>query len=179
MLFQNYSTYVEWRSLITQFIVSSAVRSLQLLRLSKYSKYLGAMAALLALRFIWLIGHDALWNLPPCGGPGFRSDASTEPAHTQCPPRPRALDAPNVGENAVVLVHPTCGPTQEDDIPGAVRHKTCAPPIARNLAVYTAHGLMVALGVPAALTAAALMDIIESPRVSAALERAKNGGLTA
>jgi sulfate adenylyltransferase len=36
----------------------------------------------------------------------------------------RALDAPNVGENAVVLVHPTCGPTQEDDIPGAVRHKT-------------------------------------------------------
>merc|ERR1719486_501355 len=30
----------------------------------------------------------------------------------------RALDAPNVGEDAVVLVHPTCGPTQEDDIPG-------------------------------------------------------------
>ena len=25
---------------------------------------------------------------------------------------------------AVVLVHPTCGPTQEDDIPGEVRHKT-------------------------------------------------------
>ena len=24
----------------------------------------------------------------------------------------RALDAPNVGEGAVVLVHPTCGPTQ-------------------------------------------------------------------
>jgi len=36
----------------------------------------------------------------------------------------RALDAPNVGEDAVVLVHPTCGPTQEDDIPGVVRHKT-------------------------------------------------------
>jgi len=36
----------------------------------------------------------------------------------------RALDAPNVADNAVVLVHPTCGPTQEDDIPGAVRHKT-------------------------------------------------------
>merc|ERR1719223_2665061 len=36
----------------------------------------------------------------------------------------RALDAPNVGEEAVVLVHPTCGPTQEDDIPGEVRHKT-------------------------------------------------------
>lgn len=36
----------------------------------------------------------------------------------------RALDAPNVGSNAVVLVHPTCGPTQEEDIPGPVRHKT-------------------------------------------------------
>merc|ERR1719451_99725 len=36
----------------------------------------------------------------------------------------RALDAPNVGEEAVVLVHPTCGPTQEEDIPGEVRHKT-------------------------------------------------------
>merc|ERR1712151_423052 len=37
----------------------------------------------------------------------------------------RALDAPNVDtENAVVLVHPTCGPTQEEDIPGEVRHKT-------------------------------------------------------
>merc|ERR1719183_1661961 len=36
----------------------------------------------------------------------------------------RALDAPNVGEDAVVLVHPTYGPTQEDDIPGNVRHKT-------------------------------------------------------
>merc|ERR1719159_1561529 len=36
----------------------------------------------------------------------------------------RALDAPNVGKDAVVLVHPTCGPTQEDDIPGNVRHKT-------------------------------------------------------
>merc|ERR1712138_152684 len=36
----------------------------------------------------------------------------------------RALDAPNVGDGAVVLVHPTCGPTQEDDIPGEVKHKT-------------------------------------------------------
>merc|ERR1711966_228597 len=36
----------------------------------------------------------------------------------------RALDAPNVGEDAVVLVHPTCGPTPEDDIPGTVRFKT-------------------------------------------------------
>merc|ERR1719454_1885508 len=36
----------------------------------------------------------------------------------------RALDAPNVADNAVVLVHPTCGPTQEDDIPGPVRFKT-------------------------------------------------------
>jgi len=36
----------------------------------------------------------------------------------------RALDAPNVGKEAVVLVHPTCGPTQEDDIPGPVRFKT-------------------------------------------------------
>merc|ERR1719238_1544050 len=36
----------------------------------------------------------------------------------------RALDAPNVADNAVVLVHPTCGPTQEEDIPGPVRFKT-------------------------------------------------------
>ena len=36
----------------------------------------------------------------------------------------RALHAQNVSENAVVLVHPTCGPTQQDDIPGAVRFQT-------------------------------------------------------
>ena len=36
----------------------------------------------------------------------------------------RALDASNVSEKAVVLVHPTCGPTQQDDIPGAVRFET-------------------------------------------------------
>ncbi|GAB5353439.1 hypothetical protein AAMO2058_000036500 [Amorphochlora amoebiformis] len=36
----------------------------------------------------------------------------------------RALDAENVGEGGVVLVHPTCGPTQADDIPGIVRYKT-------------------------------------------------------
>jgi len=36
----------------------------------------------------------------------------------------RSLEADNVGEGAVVLVHPTCGPTQADDIPGAVRYKT-------------------------------------------------------
>ncbi len=36
----------------------------------------------------------------------------------------RALDASNVSEKAVVLVHPTCGPTQQDDIPGAVRFQT-------------------------------------------------------
>mmetsp|Transcript_26380 Transcript_26380/g.40491 ORF Transcript_26380/g.40491 Transcript_26380/m.40491 type:complete len:431 (+) Transcript_26380:85-1377(+) len=36
----------------------------------------------------------------------------------------RALDDPLVGENGVVLVHPTCGPTQADDIPGTVRYKT-------------------------------------------------------
>jgi len=36
----------------------------------------------------------------------------------------RALDAPNVADDAVVLVHPTCGPTQEEDIPGPVRFKT-------------------------------------------------------
>jgi len=36
----------------------------------------------------------------------------------------RALDAPNVGEDGVVLVHPTCGPTQPGDIPGVVRYKT-------------------------------------------------------
>ncbi|CAL5229551.1 g12900 [Coccomyxa viridis] len=36
----------------------------------------------------------------------------------------RALDAPNVSEGAVCLVHPTCGPTQDDDIPGIVRYHT-------------------------------------------------------
>ena len=34
----------------------------------------------------------------------------------------RALHASNV--SAVVLVHPTCGPTQQDDIPGGVRFQT-------------------------------------------------------
>jgi sulfate adenylyltransferase len=36
----------------------------------------------------------------------------------------RALEASNVSKEAVCLVHPTCGPTQDDDIPGAVRFKT-------------------------------------------------------
>ena len=36
----------------------------------------------------------------------------------------RALDDEKVGEDGVVLVHPTCGPTQADDIPGEVRYKT-------------------------------------------------------
>eukprot|EP00536_Pseudo-nitzschia_multiseries_P012890 jgi/Psemu1/327005/estExt_fgenesh1_pg.C_5140002 len=36
----------------------------------------------------------------------------------------RALDDPLVGEDGIVLVHPTCGPTQADDIPGVVRYKT-------------------------------------------------------
>jgi len=37
----------------------------------------------------------------------------------------RALDADNVNQaNRTVLVHPTCGPTQADDIPGDVRYKT-------------------------------------------------------
>jgi len=36
----------------------------------------------------------------------------------------RALDAENVGEGAVCLVHPTCGPTQADDISGEVRYLT-------------------------------------------------------
>jgi len=36
----------------------------------------------------------------------------------------RALDDKSLKPNAVVLVHPTCGPTQPDDIPGIVRYKT-------------------------------------------------------
>ena len=36
----------------------------------------------------------------------------------------RALHAPNVRPGAVVLVHATMGPTQEDDIPGLVRYHT-------------------------------------------------------
>eukprot|EP00245_Coleochaete_scutata_P016653 TRINITY_DN7861_c0_g2_i1.p1 TRINITY_DN7861_c0_g2~~TRINITY_DN7861_c0_g2_i1.p1 ORF type:complete len:467 (-),score=88.54 TRINITY_DN7861_c0_g2_i1:573-1973(-) len=36
----------------------------------------------------------------------------------------RALHASNVGKDGVVLVHPTCGPTQADDIPGLLRYQT-------------------------------------------------------
>mmetsp|Transcript_32662 Transcript_32662/g.77482 ORF Transcript_32662/g.77482 Transcript_32662/m.77482 type:complete len:329 (+) Transcript_32662:378-1364(+) len=36
----------------------------------------------------------------------------------------RALSAPNVKPGSVCLVHPTCGPTQDDDIPGIVRYHT-------------------------------------------------------
>ncbi|MCP9775879.1 sulfate adenylyltransferase [Cyanobium sp. HWJ4-Hawea] len=36
----------------------------------------------------------------------------------------RALDASNVSAGGVVLVHPTCGPTQDDDIAGDVRFQT-------------------------------------------------------
>jgi len=36
----------------------------------------------------------------------------------------RALDASNVSAGGVVLVHPTCGPTQDDDIAGEVRFQT-------------------------------------------------------
>ena len=35
-----------------------------------------------------------------------------------------ALNSDNVSKNAVILVHPTCGPTQHDDIPGKVRYLT-------------------------------------------------------
>ena len=35
-----------------------------------------------------------------------------------------ALLSDNVASNSVVLVHPTCGPTQQDDIPGKVRYLT-------------------------------------------------------
>ena len=36
----------------------------------------------------------------------------------------RASEDPLVGKDSIVLVHPTCGPTQPDDIPGIVRYKT-------------------------------------------------------
>jgi sulfate adenylyltransferase len=36
----------------------------------------------------------------------------------------RALEATNVSKGGVVLVHPTCGPTQDDDIAGEVRFQT-------------------------------------------------------
>jgi sulfate adenylyltransferase len=36
----------------------------------------------------------------------------------------RALDDALVSEGGIVLVHPTCGPTQADDISGEVRYKT-------------------------------------------------------
>ncbi len=37
----------------------------------------------------------------------------------------RALDAPNVGEEAVCLVHPTCGPTQARTAEDSVKHVAC------------------------------------------------------
>ncbi len=36
----------------------------------------------------------------------------------------QSLHAKNVSNGAVVLVHPTCGPTQQDDIPGSIRFQT-------------------------------------------------------
>ena len=42
----------------------------------------------------------------------------------------RALHAPNVGKDGIVLVHPTMGPTQDDDIPGLAR--PCARACARE-----------------------------------------------
>ena len=35
-----------------------------------------------------------------------------------------ALLSDNVSSNSVVLLHPTCGPTQQDDIYGKVRYLT-------------------------------------------------------
>ncbi len=35
-----------------------------------------------------------------------------------------ALKSENVSQNSIVLVHPTCGPTQQDDIPGRIRYLT-------------------------------------------------------
>ena len=35
-----------------------------------------------------------------------------------------ALLSENVSSNSVILVHPTCGPTQHDDIPGKIRYLT-------------------------------------------------------
>lgn len=50
--------------------------------------------------------------LPPRGAPVHR-------AHYEL--FTRALHADNVGKDGVVLVHPTMGPTQDDDIPGLAR----------------------------------------------------------
>lgn len=36
----------------------------------------------------------------------------------------RSLSAPNVSKNSLLLINPTCGPTQEDDISAEVRYKT-------------------------------------------------------
>ncbi|CAM9221194.1 unnamed protein product [Discosporangium mesarthrocarpum] len=59
----------------------------------------------------------------------------------------RALDAENVGKDGVVMVHPTCGPTQADDIPGDVRYRTyevlkeetANPRVAWNYLPYSMH----------------------------------------
>nr|AUG32523.1 sulfate adenylyltransferase [Paulinella longichromatophora] len=53
----------------------------------------------------------------------------------------RALHADNVSSKAVVLVHPTCGPTQGDDISGAIRFKTyeCLAAEVNNLRIRWAY----------------------------------------
>ena len=54
----------------------------------------------------------------------------------------RALDADNVGEGAVCLVHPTCGPTQDDDIPGITRYQYAAPLTPASQSFYTVHTVL-------------------------------------
>ncbi len=62
-------------------------------------------------------------GLPPCEDVvAFQCRNPIHRAHYEL--FTRALHAQNVSDNAVVLVHPTCGPTQQDDIPGAVRFQT-------------------------------------------------------
>ena len=62
-------------------------------------------------------------SLPPnCDVVAFQCRNPIHRAHYEL--FTNALLSDNVSTNSVVLVHPTCGPTQQDDIPGKVRYLT-------------------------------------------------------
>ncbi|MBK16465.1 MAG: sulfate adenylyltransferase [Prochlorococcus sp. SP3034] len=62
-------------------------------------------------------------DLPPnCDVVAFQCRNPIHRAHYEL--FTNSLSSENVSKNSIVLVHPTCGPTQQDDIPGKVRYQT-------------------------------------------------------